>query len=321
MYHYVRDLARTRYPELKALDVRLFREQLAYVRRHYTVITAQELIAAVAEGPRGGAWALPRNAMLLTFDDGYADHFEHVFPALAEHRLQGSFFAPVRAIQERTLLDVHKIHFVLASGVGARVLVDEIIRAINVRRTEFSLEPGAVLYERLAHASRFDPPEVMFVKRTLQSALPPALRMEVVRELFRRYVSTDEAAFADELYLDAEQARVMASEGMYFGGHGDSHARLGQLPPEAQADEIERSLRFVTELGADPRGWVIAYPYGDWSEGLLRLLRARGCAVGLTTQPAIATDEMDPLLVPRLAPNDLPTRADAAPAAWTVSVA
>ena len=33
MYHYVRDLERTRYPEIKGLDAKKFRGQLMHIRR------------------------------------------------------------------------------------------------------------------------------------------------------------------------------------------------------------------------------------------------------------------------------------------------
>jgi peptidoglycan/xylan/chitin deacetylase (PgdA/CDA1 family) len=320
MYHYVRDVTRTRFARLRALDVAKFRGQLAYVRRHYTVISARELMAAVAARRHDREWGLPRNALLLTFDDGYADHFTQVCPLLADLGLQGSFFAPASAISRRELLDVHKIHFVLASGVEPRALALEICAAVDEQGGAYGLAPSEVLYASLAQASRSDPPEVMFVKRALQSALPSPLREQIVGTLFHRYVSADERAFADELYLTVSQLRDMAAAGMYLGSHGDTHVRLGRLGPEAQAREVDGSLRFLADLGVDVRAWMIAYPYGDCDTELLRLLRTRGCVVGLTTRPAIATSDMDPLLLPRLAPNDLPTQADARPAPWTATV-
>lgn len=37
MYHYTRDLKHSRYPEIKGLDVPLFRQQLAYMKEHFPV--------------------------------------------------------------------------------------------------------------------------------------------------------------------------------------------------------------------------------------------------------------------------------------------
>src|SRR3989338_5457904 len=93
MYHYVRDMARTRYPDLKALDSEAFKKQIQYFLTSYSVIKMEELIGAVTEERK-----LPENALLLTFDDGYRDHFEFVFPVLKKFGIQGSFFVPVEAV-------------------------------------------------------------------------------------------------------------------------------------------------------------------------------------------------------------------------------
>ena len=79
MYHYVRPLARTRFPEIKGLDLEDFRAQIRYIDRHYHVISTSELIAAL-----DGEMDLPENAALLTFDDGYADHYDYAMPILQD---------------------------------------------------------------------------------------------------------------------------------------------------------------------------------------------------------------------------------------------
>ncbi len=90
MYHFVRDLRNTRFPEIKGLDAAAFLGQLEYIRKHYDVVRMEDVIGAV-ENP---SLSLPERALLLTFDDGYADHFQTVFPLLDRFGLQGSFFAP-----------------------------------------------------------------------------------------------------------------------------------------------------------------------------------------------------------------------------------
>ena len=108
MYHYVRDPERSRYPRIKVRSTKEFRNQLDYLAGHFTPVTAQEVIAASR-----GETILPPNAVWLTFDDGYLDHYLTVFPLLHDRGWQGSFFAPARAVMEGKLLDVNKIHLLL----------------------------------------------------------------------------------------------------------------------------------------------------------------------------------------------------------------
>lgn len=46
MYHYIRDLAHSRYPQIKGLDINLFRQQIEFLKSHFSVITMEEAIFA-----------------------------------------------------------------------------------------------------------------------------------------------------------------------------------------------------------------------------------------------------------------------------------
>lgn len=46
MYHYVRDLFRSRYPQIKGLDISLFKGQLEYLKKNYNFVTIEQVISA-----------------------------------------------------------------------------------------------------------------------------------------------------------------------------------------------------------------------------------------------------------------------------------
>ncbi len=313
MYHYVRDLKHSRYPEIKGLPVDRFRAQLQYILTHYNVIRMEDLVEAVPLG-RG----LPERSLLLTFDDAYKDHFDYVFPILDELGLQGSFFPPAQAIQMHRVLDVNKIHFVLASVEDKQRIIDCIYSILDTYRAEYELESNEEYFARLAGYDRFDTKEVIFIKRMLQKELPESLRSRITDDLFHEFVASDEGAFSRELYMDIDQLKCMRRHGMYIGSHGYDHYWLDTLSADQQRQEIDESLRFLESLGCDSSSWVMCYPYGAYDEGLLELLRERNCKVGLTTQVDIADFATnDPLALPRLDTNDLPTTADAPVCEWT----
>ena len=43
MYHYVRDLAKTRYPGIKGRRLSEFRAQLDYIEKHFTVVSVEQI--------------------------------------------------------------------------------------------------------------------------------------------------------------------------------------------------------------------------------------------------------------------------------------
>jgi len=65
MYHYVHDLSRSKYPGIKGLDLKLFLEQIQYLKKYYQIIRMEDLLENLNTGK-----PLPPRALLLTFDDG-----------------------------------------------------------------------------------------------------------------------------------------------------------------------------------------------------------------------------------------------------------
>ncbi len=303
MYHYVRDLKRSRFPAINGLSVERFCRQLDYIEAHYTPISVERLLGALESGED-----LPSNPILLTFDDGYSDHFANVFPVLDARGIQGCFFPPAQAILEHTVLDVNKIHFVLATAPDVGTLLDEVFSLVEEFRSEYGLKTRDAYLRAATGEHRYDTREVTVLKRLLQRELPESVRAEIVRRLFAEYVTTDEAAFACELYMSVDQIACLRRHGMHIGSHGYAHAWLNHVSPEAQAVEIDRSLDFLQMLGIEKDEWTMCYPYGGFNESLLQILRDHQCRMGFTVEARVADLDLDNrLTLPRVDTNDLPS--------------
>ena len=317
MYHYVRDLNNSRYPEIKGCDIRLFKEQISFLKKHYHFVTVEEVLDAYySDKP------LPDHSVLLTFDDAYKDHFDYVFPILEHEHIQGAFYPPVKAITEHTVLDVNKIHFILASTPVKKFdkLLDEIKLQLEKYREEYSLGTYDDYFNKLAVANRFDSKEVIFVKRLLQVELKEELRKKITNELFVKVVGVEESAFSRELYMSIDQIKCMVDCGMHIGSHGYDHYWLSSLPKEKQEFEIAKSIEFIGDVGGDSKNWTICYPYGDYNQETIDLLKQHDCKMGLCTKVDVASlgyDISDSIFkLPRLDVNDLPKDANAQPNKW-----
>lgn len=312
MYHYVRDLPRTGFPHIRGLLTEKFDGQLDYISKNYTVCSLAEVIAASR-----GECELPQNACVLTFDDGFTDHYQTVFPRLLDRGLKGAFFPSALPIEERRVLDVHKVQFILSATVNHHELMQEVLRQVDGYRERFTIPTADQLLKEFVVPGRFDAGEVIFIKRMLQWILPEQIRSEVTDRLFRKYVSQDEESFARELYMDIPQLREMATGGMEIGGHGYRHLWLGELSLEDQLIEIQHTVRFLnTVFGHSPSDWAMCYPFGSYNSDTLRLVSKMGCAIGLTTKVGL-TNFVRPLELERLDCNDLPFAGDAPISTWT----
>lgn len=321
MYHYVRDLKNSRYPGIKGLQIDLFREQIQYLKKHYNFITMEQLLSAYHNGG-GSLCELPERPVLLTFDDAYIDHFTYVFPYLEHEHIQGSFFAPVKAVTEHTVLDVNKLHFILASTPESEMpkLLNEIRAQLDFYRKDWDLKSFDYYFDKLAVANRFDSKEVIFIKRLLQVELDEKLRKIIASDLFQKVVGMDEGMFSRELYMSMDQIKCMVDNGMHFGSHGYDHYWLNSLSKEKQALEIEKSIDFIREVGGDTNNWTICYPYGAYDDATIEVLKENGCKLGLTTRVDLAdinNKAADVLFkLPRLDTNDVPKDANSPVNEW-----
>lgn len=312
MYHYVRDLVNSRYPEIMGLSVEEFYNQTAYLCKHYNVITTEELIHHIDNGSH-----LPPKSALLTFDDGYIDHYTNVFPILSNLGIQGSFYIPVKAITEHVVLDVNKIHFILAATSDKSLLIGDLEKHILTYTKEYNLNSFSYYYRKLAVESRYDIKEVIFIKRLLQVELVEELRLKIVDDLFNKYVSIKENILAKELYMNTEQLSHMRKSGMHIGSHGYNHYWWNNLNETELENEIDKSTNFLTEIGVDMKNWTACYPYGSFDAQAVRMLNNKGCKMAITTQINIAEPNLsNRFILPRLDTNDLPKKKNSKVNEW-----
>lgn len=90
MYHYVSNLpadADATRTQL-TVDPAMFKAHMRYLQEQgYNTISLYQLDDALLYGS-----PLPPRPVVLTFDDGYIDHYVNVFPVLTEYKFTGTFF-------------------------------------------------------------------------------------------------------------------------------------------------------------------------------------------------------------------------------------
>ena len=75
MYHYVREIKKSKFSTLKGLEFEDFKKQIDYFKKNFNIISNQDFIEILKTKK------IPKKkSILLTFDDGYIDHWNYVFP-------------------------------------------------------------------------------------------------------------------------------------------------------------------------------------------------------------------------------------------------
>lgn len=281
-YHFVHDENTTAYPNIRTISTNMFKMQLDFMQEHFRIITMDHLINAATTGR-----TLPPNAALLTFDDGYIDHYTNVFPLLSDRKIQASFFLPTHCIQDNTLLDVNKLHFILAVA-KIDILVDSVFKKLDYYRgLEYNIEENDVLYNKFAVPNRFDNASTAFVKRLLLSELNESLSSMILSDLFREFVGIDENSFSRRLYLTYQQVKVMKKNGMNFGLRYDIPSNSSVADLDRVSRDIDSSLDYWKDI-INIDSWAISHPYSEYNEDSFKLLEQKGCKLGLTMRLKIA---------------------------------
>lgn len=283
MYHYVRDLARTPYPRLKAMPLDDFRRQIDDLPSRYEMATLDSALEYLA-----GAYQPRRALCLLTFDDGLKEHWRDVVPLLADRGIQGLFFLVTGCVEEGAVASVHMNHFLMAA-LDFHAYQREFLRRVAVRRPEMARSIEGIDAAAACASYRWDTPEVARFKYFFNFVLVPELRDTVVRELFAAIIGP-EAEFSRELYLSWEEARAMQSGGMILGGHSHRHRPLATLDPEELRADLATCRELLRGRLCPQRRWPFCYPYGkhrSFHRRAVNELARQGFACAFTTETGI----------------------------------
>jgi peptidoglycan/xylan/chitin deacetylase (PgdA/CDA1 family) len=273
MWHYIRSADTPPRTGYYGVTPEAFEAQLDALCERATPVRWQAVLASLA-----GNAPLPRDAVLLTFDDGLVDHHRVVLPAFRARGLSGVFFVLSRRPGD-SLTVGHALHVLLGIWSPERVRAEVADRLTPADRDRYRAAE-----RELEGVAPEDPDDVW--KRPLQRELALAAG-PIVRSLVDAAMGP-ESDVADALHLSPAQLRDLVDAGMTLGGHGRTHPWLDALDEEARRDEITASAALLTRYGTGP--WPFAYPYGAAPPSAHSLLGDAGFAAAFTTNAAERSD-------------------------------
>ncbi len=297
MYHYVRDLPRTRFPRIKGMLVDDFKAQVAQLSARYEMASLSSALDFL-----DGKYQPKRDLCLLTFDDGLKDHWQPVTELLADYRISGLFFLITSGIEEHRVLGVHKNHFLMAA-----LEFDEYRVAFEQTAKEMLNAPLPEVDRAAAkRAYRWDTPDVATFKYRLKSGLPPSVRDRVLDPLFNRYLGNEDD-FAKDLYVTWGEARQMQAAGMLMGGHTHNHCELATFDNESQRDDLSRCTKLLRDNLSPQAQWPFSYPYGkleSFNAETRRLVADLGYDCAFSTEIGANQPGQDRWAIRRIDPKD-----------------
>lgn len=257
-------------PFFPAISTSLFEREMAFLRKHHTVVSLSELLERLA-GP------VSEPLVAITFDDGYRDNYLNAFPILDQYGLPATIFLTTGSMDsdeplwfERLALGFKKTaqEFVnLEIGCGRLWLRNEQER-LNANDKVFGILRGLADGERRA-------------------------RLEAILQQLR--VCEDELRGR---MLTWNHVRRMQQRRIDFGGHTVTHPFLSRLSSDRFHWEISECKRRIEQEAQRPVEYL-AYPNGreeDFGAMNKALVRDAGYRAAVTTIWGLnygATDRME----------------------------
>lgn len=292
MYHYVRDLARTKFPGLKAMDLSAFRKQVDGFRENYEMASLESALAFLA-----GQYQPRRPMCLLTFDDGVKEHYSEVTPLLASRGIEGLFFIVTGCIESGVVAAVHKNHFLTAELGFAKWRKLFLDRLLAMGGAMPAVDAGVA-----SRTYPWDEESAAQFKYFFNFLIPAALRDRVVADLFSEQLG-DEGEFARNLYVSWAEAKQMQAEGMVLGGHTNTHRSLSSMDPEERRADLRECRRLLDQRVKHQYRTPFSYPYGKrdsfTQDSIERLCELNFCCA-FSTEMGANQPGTDPYVIQRV---------------------
>lgn len=292
-------------PYRLAVQPQHFAEQLEVLRKRAHPIPLASLATALRRG------SLPPRAIVVTFDDGYADNLYHAKPLLERTDVPATAFVTSGDLDrmrefwwdrlERILLDTPRLPDELSlriSGESRAWSLDLTTAAYGSVNAElhrsWSLEDGGTQTPR--HA----------LFRELYALLRGSSHDERESTLAHLQLwagSTDAPRASHRALLGEELLRLADGELVEIGAHTVTHPALASLPLEAQRAEIVGSKNQLEHI-LGRRVTSFSYTHGSRNTETVRAVREAGFLCACSSTPAAVWSGADIYQLPRIEVRD-----------------
>lgn len=231
MYHRI-----TEDPEGEGIPVEQFKRQVEIIKKHFNPLTLRELMTAHEEG------SVPKHAVCVTFDDGYADFAELAFPILKRAGVPATLFVTTGFVNGDLWLWPDEIRYVVNRTKLDKMKVDS-----NIEEIDLQTEKHKAWESICDHC--------LYMSNTE--------KLGFIKDLYRMLgVDRPDRLPSEYKSITWEEIRQLQSQGLNVESHSVSHPILTKLDQSELSAELSNSKEALERnLGVDVK--IFCYPNGS----------------------------------------------------------
>jgi peptidoglycan/xylan/chitin deacetylase (PgdA/CDA1 family) len=285
MYHRVAEPSVD--PWLLSVTPETFARHMRALRERRSPLSMTDFVARMRDG------TLPRNAIAVTFDDGYLDNLANAKPLLEEFEIPATIFVASGFIGRREEFWWDELAKLFLLQPRDWTVADAPKDGALARLLALS---GAATAASMRGGDHWDVGRPIWAWLRLQPI--ETIRLEMAN--LRAELGPTDQGPLERPMTEGELRDWLAGGLTAIAGHTVTHPVMTDIEPDQCADEIRRSVLRCAEIaGARHEGF--AYPFGDRDESVATLLRDAGVAWACSTRSApIRRNEPDFYDLPRI---------------------
>lgn len=254
------------------LSTELLAHSLAFFKRHYNVVSLEQVLQA-----RRGDMLLPPRALLITFDDGWADNAEFALPELQRAGLPALLFVVADVVGQRQpffqeqLVSAWRRGMLTAADLSASV------------QTHAAQSP-----ETLGDSG--DAEDMQALRRVIA-------RLESLEPTQRKAVLAPFAGVLDDglrHMVNLQDLQRLLQGGVALGLHGKTHAPMTAVS-DLDSELSGARATLALHLGSDqPVGESMSFPHGVYDAEIARRAHESGYELAFTSVPVLNPARPEP---------------------------
>ena len=301
MYHRIAEPGSD--PWALSVSPRHFAAHLEILKKYTRPMSLRDLVAGLQNGK------VPRRAVVVTFDDGYADNLYEAKPLLERHDIPATVFLPTGHIGKSEefwwdklaclLLNSHTLPKRPHLDVNGRSHVWELAESYDHQET--GCRHGSD--ESKAGLQPCSRRSLYFSVYQLLLPLPEQDRQACLQEI-QGWISGEPKARSAYRTLSPKEVELLGRGALVeIGAHTITHPFLSACSEAIQQREIEQGKVDLEALTDRPVN-SFAYPHGDYDERSVALVRRAGFVCACSIEENSVWRHSDPFLLPRFKVDD-----------------
>jgi peptidoglycan/xylan/chitin deacetylase (PgdA/CDA1 family) len=242
-------------PALVSATPDVFKQQMQYLAARFRVVSLSDVLRAFQKGT-----ALPEDAVLVTFDDAYADFGTTAWPILKSLGLPAALFVPTAYPDSPNQLFWWDRLYCAVTSTTRPELESSPFGTMSLRTREDRLETFRRLREHLKNSAH----------------------QEVMRVVDETCDRLGGVPLTTNGVLSWDELRTLSSEGVALAAHTRTHPLLTRIASDAAREEIVGSQRDLEHHIGDTVP-VFCFPGGQHNDTLVSILKQEGFKLAFTT--------------------------------------